>query len=176
MGRRYESSEGGHPPARRPAQQDAPRRAAGARYQWAGPMIPGAASSSRSAGSSQRARALPDLPLHGHRLRHREDVPRTGPEAGSITSSSAHPPVHGAGLARDRSMDRWPTCHWTPRKIPAEALNIMEPERTLGLVFNSDDQPLSGLRLLPVRLRPHRRGPRTGRLADTARQEALTGA
>ncbi len=34
--------------------------------------------------------------------------------------------------------------HKTPHKLLEEALNIMEPTKTLGLVFNHDDRPLSG--------------------------------
>jgi capsular exopolysaccharide synthesis family protein len=32
-------------------------------------------------------------------------------------------------------------CHRTPRRLLAEALSMMEPEKVLGLVFNGDDQP-----------------------------------
>lgn len=34
--------------------------------------------------------------------------------------------------------------HKTPRKLVEEALNIMDPTKTLGLIFNNDDRPLSG--------------------------------
>lgn len=34
--------------------------------------------------------------------------------------------------------------HKTPRKFVAEALNLMVPEKVIGLVFNGDDRPLSG--------------------------------
>ena len=34
--------------------------------------------------------------------------------------------------------------HKTPRKLLAEALNVMEPEKIIGLVFNGDERPLSG--------------------------------
>jgi protein-tyrosine kinase len=36
------------------------------------------------------------------------------------------------------------TAHRTPRKLLEEALNIMEPTKITGLVFNSDDQPVFG--------------------------------
>jgi capsular exopolysaccharide synthesis family protein len=35
-------------------------------------------------------------------------------------------------------------CHQTSPKLLAEALNMMEPEKVVGLVFNRSDQPLSG--------------------------------
>jgi capsular exopolysaccharide synthesis family protein len=38
------------------------------------------------------------------------------------------------------------TCHGTSRKVLAEALDLMEPEKILGLVFNGDDRPTSGSR------------------------------
>ena len=34
--------------------------------------------------------------------------------------------------------------HRTPRKLLEEALNVIEPAKIVGLVFNSDDRPLSG--------------------------------
>jgi len=34
--------------------------------------------------------------------------------------------------------------HRTPRKLVEEALNVMEPAKVIGLVFNRDDRPLSG--------------------------------
>ena len=34
--------------------------------------------------------------------------------------------------------------HRTPRRLVEEALNVMEPDRLVGLVFNGDDRPLSG--------------------------------
>lgn len=34
--------------------------------------------------------------------------------------------------------------HMTPRKLLEEALNILEPSKIIGLIFNSDDRPLSG--------------------------------
>ena len=34
--------------------------------------------------------------------------------------------------------------HKTPRKLVEEALNVMDPTKTLGLIFNNDDRPLSG--------------------------------
>lgn len=34
--------------------------------------------------------------------------------------------------------------HKTPRKLLEEALNVMDPTKIVGLVFNGDDRPLSG--------------------------------
>lgn len=34
--------------------------------------------------------------------------------------------------------------HKTPRKLLAEALNAMDPEKLIGLVFNNDDRPFGG--------------------------------
>jgi Mrp family chromosome partitioning ATPase len=34
--------------------------------------------------------------------------------------------------------------HKTPRKLLADALNLMDPAKIIGLVFNGDDRPLSG--------------------------------
>jgi len=34
--------------------------------------------------------------------------------------------------------------HKTPRKLLAEALNLLDPAKVIGLVLNGDDQPLSG--------------------------------
>jgi len=34
--------------------------------------------------------------------------------------------------------------HRTPRKMVEEALNLFEPDKLVGLVFNGDDRPLSG--------------------------------
>src|SRR5262249_36242996 len=34
--------------------------------------------------------------------------------------------------------------HKTPRKLLEEALNVTEPAKVIGLVFNGDDRPLSG--------------------------------
>jgi capsular exopolysaccharide synthesis family protein len=34
--------------------------------------------------------------------------------------------------------------HKTPRKLLEEALNLMDPNKVVGLVFNGDDRPLSG--------------------------------
>src|SRR6266545_2045395 len=34
--------------------------------------------------------------------------------------------------------------HRTPRRLVEEALNVMEPAKVIGLVFNRDDRPLSG--------------------------------
>lgn len=34
--------------------------------------------------------------------------------------------------------------HKTPRKLLEEALNIMDPAKLVGLIFNNDDRPLSG--------------------------------
>lgn len=36
--------------------------------------------------------------------------------------------------------------HKTPRRLLAEGLNLLDPEKTLGVVFNFDSQPLSGYR------------------------------
>jgi protein-tyrosine kinase len=36
--------------------------------------------------------------------------------------------------------------HKTPRKLVEEALNVVEPAKMLGLVFNSDDRPVFGYR------------------------------
>jgi protein-tyrosine kinase len=35
------------------------------------------------------------------------------------------------------------TAHRTPRRLLEEALNVMEPSKVIGLVFNADDHPLS---------------------------------
>jgi protein-tyrosine kinase len=35
------------------------------------------------------------------------------------------------------------TAHYTPKKSLEEALNIVEPAKVLGIVFNGDDQPIS---------------------------------
>jgi protein-tyrosine kinase len=35
-------------------------------------------------------------------------------------------------------------CHRTSRKLLAEALSVMDPEKVVGLVFNGDDGPISG--------------------------------
>ena len=34
--------------------------------------------------------------------------------------------------------------HRTPRKLLEESLNLIEPSRMLGIVFNRDDHPLVG--------------------------------
>jgi len=36
------------------------------------------------------------------------------------------------------------SAHQTPRKLVEEALDLMEPAKVIGLVFNNDDRPLSG--------------------------------
>jgi len=36
--------------------------------------------------------------------------------------------------------------HRTPKKMVEEALNALDPEKVLGFIFNSDEQPLSGYR------------------------------
>ena len=36
------------------------------------------------------------------------------------------------------------TAHKTPRKLMEESLNIMDPSKVVGLVFNNDDRPLGG--------------------------------
>lgn len=58
------------------------------------------------------------------------------------------PPV--VPLADCRLLGRWVdgfilvvAAHKTPRKLLAEALNLLEPEKVLGVVFNGDEQPLS---------------------------------
>jgi hypothetical protein len=33
--------------------------------------------------------------------------------------------------------------HKTPRKLVAEALNVLDPAKMLGVIFNADDQPTS---------------------------------
>jgi capsular exopolysaccharide synthesis family protein len=38
------------------------------------------------------------------------------------------------------------SAHRTPRKLVGEALNLLNPSKTIGLVFNNDDRPLSGYR------------------------------
>jgi Mrp family chromosome partitioning ATPase len=35
------------------------------------------------------------------------------------------------------------TAHRTPRKALADALNLLDRNKVLGLVFNADDRPLS---------------------------------
>jgi capsular exopolysaccharide synthesis family protein len=58
------------------------------------------------------------------------------------------PPV--APLADCRLLGRWVdgfivvvAANKTPRKLLAEALNLLEPSKLLGVVFNNDEQPLS---------------------------------
>jgi len=58
------------------------------------------------------------------------------------------PPV--VPLADCRLLGRWVdgflvvvAAHKTPRKLLAEALNLLEPAKVLGVVFNGDDQPIS---------------------------------
>ncbi len=34
--------------------------------------------------------------------------------------------------------------HWTPKKLVEEALSLLEPAKTIGLVFNRDDRPFGG--------------------------------
>lgn len=58
------------------------------------------------------------------------------------------PPV--VPLADCRLLGRWVdgfivvvAAHKTPRKLLAEALNLLEPAKVLGVVFNGDDQPLA---------------------------------
>jgi len=36
------------------------------------------------------------------------------------------------------------TAHYTPRELLDEALSALPPEKVIGIVFNGDDQPLSG--------------------------------
>jgi capsular exopolysaccharide synthesis family protein len=38
------------------------------------------------------------------------------------------------------------SAHRTPRKLVGEALNLLNPSKLIGLVFNNDDRPLSGYR------------------------------
>jgi capsular exopolysaccharide synthesis family protein len=58
------------------------------------------------------------------------------------------PPI--APLADSRLLGRWVdgfilvvAANKTPRKLLAEALNVLQPARVLGVVFNGDEQPLS---------------------------------
>ena len=55
-------------------------------------------------------------------------------------------PVPDAGLLR-RAVDGYVlvvAAGSTPRKLLAEALNLLEPNSVLGLIFNRDDRPLFG--------------------------------
>jgi capsular exopolysaccharide synthesis family protein len=36
------------------------------------------------------------------------------------------------------------TAHRTPKRLVEEALNVVEPSKTLGIVYNGDERPLSG--------------------------------
>jgi protein-tyrosine kinase len=57
------------------------------------------------------------------------------------------------------------TCHRTSRKLLAEALNVMEPEKVVGLVFNGNDRPLSGFRDYDYAYTRRRSDPKTSHLA-----------
>jgi Mrp family chromosome partitioning ATPase len=61
------------------------------------------------------------------------------------------------------------TCHRTSRKVLAEALNLMEPEKVVGLVFNGDDRPRSGSRHYHYAY-SRRRGPKASRLTHILRR------
>jgi capsular exopolysaccharide synthesis family protein len=58
------------------------------------------------------------------------------------------PPV--VPLADSRLLERWVdgfivvvAAHKTPRKLLGEALNLLDPAKVLGVVFNGDDRPLA---------------------------------
>jgi protein-tyrosine kinase len=58
------------------------------------------------------------------------------------------PPI--VPLADSRLLGRWVdgflmvvTAHLTPRKMVVEALNLLDPNKVVGLVFNGDDRPLT---------------------------------
>ena len=58
------------------------------------------------------------------------------------------PPV--VPLADSRLLERWVdgfivvvAAHKTPRKLLSEALNLLDPAKVLGVVFNGDDRPLA---------------------------------
>jgi len=53
--------------------------------------------------------------------------------------------------------------HRTPRPLIEEALNLMEPSKVIGIVFNGDDRPLSGYYGYYYSSGYHRRGGRRGR-------------
>jgi succinoglycan biosynthesis transport protein ExoP len=53
-------------------------------------------------------------------------------------------------LPDTRLIERWVdgivlvvAAHKTPRKLVAEALNVLDPAKMLGVIFNADDQPTS---------------------------------
>jgi len=55
-------------------------------------------------------------------------------------------PVPDAGLIADR-VDGYllvVAANRTPRKLVEDALNLMDPTKLIGIVFNGDDRPLSG--------------------------------
>jgi Mrp family chromosome partitioning ATPase len=59
------------------------------------------------------------------------------------------PPI--VPFADARLLGRWTdgclvivAAHKTPRKLLAEALNLVDPAKLIGVVLNGDDQPLSG--------------------------------
>ena len=59
------------------------------------------------------------------------------------------PPV--VPLPDCRLIERWVdgflvvvAAHKTPRKLLAETLNLLDPAKVVGLVFNADDRPVSG--------------------------------
>src|SRR3989442_1771874 len=58
------------------------------------------------------------------------------------------PPV--VAVADSRLLEQWVDCfivvvaaHKTPRKLLSEALNLLDPAKVLGVVFNGDDRPLA---------------------------------
>jgi len=58
------------------------------------------------------------------------------------------PPV--VPLADSRVLGRWVdgfilvvAAHKTPRRLLGEALNLLDPAKVIGVVFNGDDRPLS---------------------------------
>jgi protein-tyrosine kinase len=60
-------------------------------------------------------------------------------------------------------------CHRTSRKLLGEALSMMEPEKVLGLVFNADDEPVSGNYHHHYGYTSRDRRPRSSRLARMLR-------
>jgi capsular exopolysaccharide synthesis family protein len=60
-------------------------------------------------------------------------------------------------------------CHQTSRKLLAEALSVMEPEKVVGLVFNGDERPLSDSRYYHYAYAPPPSGQKTGRLTRVLR-------
>ena len=64
--------------------------------------------------------------------------------------------------------------HKTPRRLVEGALDIMDPAKTLGLVFNGDDRPLSGYSSSyysrPYAREPSPEGSLVGRWRSTVRK------